>query len=213
MNSTTAISTRLSAFLLLAGAVVSHANMITNPSFETAAGNVPAGWWSTAFWGGSHAGTGWNYITTGTAGVNTYDGVGSVELQHPAVSNEYVYTSVLTAVTPGETLFYSTWVKAANFSDTNEFGISLDYFNSTGGYAGSGLYAAVSGNGDWRQITVSGAVPAGIYYVQPLLHCWQSSSNPESYVIFDAVSLVPEPASLLILLGGATTLLVRRQRK
>ena len=215
MNRTTTVSLRLVAVLLLAGAATALANLVANPSFETGEG-IPTDWWTSAVWGGDHAGTGWTYINNGTPGVDTYEGSRSVTLSHPAMNDErwYLNTGGF-AVTPGETLVYSAYIKTANFDADDSILISMDYYNSGHGYAGEGFYAQSFGNGDWRQLTVTGVVPDGVSYVAPLLRFFtgtNGTSPANSSVIFDAVSVVPEPASLLVLAAGAALLAARRRR-
>lgn len=218
MNRTPTISLRLVAVLILAGAATALANLVPNPSFETDGSGdlsgIPAGWWTSAVWGGAHAGTGWTYINNGTPGVDTYEGIRSVTLEHPSTNDErwYLNTGGI-AVTPGETLVYSAYIKTANLDVDDTIAISLDYYNASHGYAGEGFFTSALGNSDWRQLTITGVVPSGVSYVAPLLRFFNNGSSPaNSYVIFDAVSVVPEPASLLVLAAGAALLAARRRR-
>lgn len=215
MNRTPTICLRLSAALLLMGAATTLANLVANPSFETGEG-IPTDWWTSAVWGGAHAGTGWTYITNGTPGIDTYEGVRSVTLEHPAVNDERWYlNNGGIAVTPGETLVYSAYIKTGNFDADDSILISMDYYNASHGYSGEGFYAQSFGDGDWRQLTVTSVVPDGVYYVAPLLRFFTGANNTSpanSWVIFDAVNVVPEPASLLVLAAGASLLAARRRR-
>ncbi len=191
------------AMILVGGSVVLHEaigapapsasekNLIVNPSFEREAGKNPFGWLSQA--------KAPRYIKEGKEGVDAHGGTHAVEIADPAGFNERwaVSNPQMIAVTGGETLQYSAWVKVSGFEGEQFVQLRFEQFDATGKPLPQGPGSAYlfgerhrPDEGKWEQIRDTFTTHANARKIRPLLVLGTGEKGSKATAIFDDIELV-----------------------
>lgn len=187
-------------------------SVIMNAGFEepsSADSTLPSGWGRYTVWGG----------TPSTAYRTTADfrsGNACLALQPGAGASADVMCTQTVAVVPGETWYFSFWVK----SDGTNAGTSPGFYarvrgganwynNNIEAYQGSGITVVV-GNGEnaavpttWSKYEYAVVIPAGMYWAGPVFLNYQSNTGHR--VLIDDVTFQKLTISAMIADGAIST--------
>jgi len=208
---------RLSVAVLLACTGLTHANLLTNPGFETqGVGGVKDadGWFQTAGWverlSDANAPSG-NYV-----------------LQIGDSDNGWHWASQRVAATPGVEYTASSLIKAYMPSgpngDDDVAYIYMEWLNSTGGSLGNAFSTYTRSDADyadfgWISRSIVATAPVDTVEVEVRVMGYMPNDDGTSGMWFDDAALVPEPATmgatmgLFGLMGGAMLWARRRFKK
>ncbi len=192
---------------------VASANLLGDAGFE-GTGNGP---WVDDNW--VEAGDGWTW---------NYDAVdqfrsGSQSFKVSAIVDpdnetwELAGTKQNLAVSAGQNLNASGYIKASSISGSLEAYLEAIFKDSLGGELGGKLQSAkVTSNTDWTELTVTGAAPTGtasvdIRYIVGAFGSGQTASGDFWYD--DTTAAIPEPTSMLLLGSGLIGLLGFSRKK
>lgn len=192
--------------VLLTGSLTVFANMLTNGGFEDGdlgqLGVVSIPGWNN--WGYS----GWHHddpgCMIGTKGMKFWWDDSGMWQDYAAVAGQtYVYSVQVMDASRDTTPNNWDFRLEAEFYDatnTQLTAVVLGYFDST-----------IQPDDTWIQLSGSIMAPVGTAYGRVVLRLWDWQPGIGGAIYFDEVSVVPEPASLLVCgLGGL--LLGRRHR-
>ena len=198
------------SFIAIAGSVaMAHAGIV-NGSFQDGAGNAAAGWTT----GGSfaYALTDGDYITyAGGYGASPYGGRFLSFNAGNATADSWAYQDF--ATTAGTT--YTVSFAFANFGVSSTQQLNVELSDSNAGVLSSNSFWDATGGGDLSAIWNSNSVTftaAGATTRLTFSDAGSTTYSTDLLVDNVSVQAVPEPMTMLALVGGAAALLRRRRR-
>lgn len=196
--------------LVFAG-MASAANILANADLETGGGSVPDSW-------GEETASGITMTWLGSGGVGDsraweIEKTGTL----PSTSRPGLKQLSATAVSTGESMIFSAYLKVNQASSSSNFrpGFELRFYDQSMAQVSLIAYEVptASWSSTWTEVTgINTTVPNGATSVRAYLYTrfWTSANNGD-VVSWDNANLVPEPCTLGLLLGGAALSLFRRK--
>jgi hypothetical protein len=206
------------AATLALSTATTQANLLFNPSFESASGFVANpitlagvnGGWANNF-GGYAPSQSSAYVENGTYSLLTQNNVGNNW-------NPVGTYQIVSGITVGQTYTLTAWAYTpsvtGNVAGAGPIDVQLQFLDSSlANLSTTETGWSALANGAWTQYTVSATAPAGAVYASPYLMFMEANQTVAESVYFDnAVLDVPEPGTLA-LLGLSLPLFLIRRRK